>query len=422
MKGSRDIRKRALWRDLPKTLWAAEPCYGRQQTAGRTTTSSFVIAAIIQNCTLRITTYLLTQRLSLVSIFNPGAVMPSLTNATSTVKAVFALDVITAALAFLVFALAVAILITRIANGRIRSFERKRKSSETGAVAPLKTTLSTHLFLIPAIFCLAVSYAVQSAIVAYQLHRNTPVSITSTFAYQYAGAPSSSSSGPSGERISVLTFTQALAAILSTTFLTGAVWLHSTNLTSNGTQAAAPKTKSRIWNTFIITAIAAFGIAAWALGLTVRNNGQDALTFPSTITQDRITRIIYIVFRCVVIFSSTSVSIQVLTNYKHLKADGVPQNSERPLLARFAFVVVPIIWLRNIFIIVNIVIIYYSVSNWSSSTNQALTFLFIIFGQLANLTILFMVLWGAWSMGRSAGLSKDNKKGNKSSGSSYVDA
>ncbi|KAK5077569.1 hypothetical protein LTR70_009679 [Exophiala xenobiotica] len=351
--------------------------------------------------------------------------MPSLSKGTSAVRAIFSLDVITAALAFLVFALAVVIVITRVANGRIRSFERKTKSSNTGEVTPLKTTLSTHLFLIPAVFCLAVSYAVQSAVVTYELHRNSPVSITSTFNYQYAGAPSSSASPPNGRRISILTFTQQLAAILSTTFLTGAIWLHSSNLTSNGTQAASPKTTSRIWNSFIITAIAAFGIAAWALGLTVRGSGQNALTFPSTITQDRITRIIYIVFRCVVVFSSTSVSIQVLTNYKNLKANGLPQNSERPLLARFSFVVVPLIWLRNIFIIVNIVMIYENVSNWSSTTNQALTFLFIIFGQFTNLTILFMVLWGAWSMGRSAGLSggsNKNKNRNNDSGSSYTDA
>lgn len=43
-------------------------------------------------------------------------------------------------------------------------------------------------------------------------------------------------------------------------------------------------------------------------------------------------------------------------------------------------------------------------NSWSDTTQQALAFLFIIFGQLANLMILFMVLWGAWSEGRSAGL------------------
>ena len=253
--------------------------------------------------------------------------MPSITSATSTVKAIFSLDVVTAVLATVVFSLAVAILTTRIKNGQIRSFERKRKSSHTGAVTPLKTTLSTHLFLIPAIFCLALAYALQSAIVAYQTQSDLSASVTSTFEYDYASSSSSSPSDSSGQRISVLTFTKTLAAILSTTLLTGAVWLHSTNLTSNGEQTASPKTFSKIWNTFIISAIFIFGIAAWAQGLTERGSGQDAKSFGECITDDRITRILYIVFRCVVVFSSTSVSIEVLRNYIHLKANGVPNVS-----------------------------------------------------------------------------------------------
>ncbi|KAL8865808.1 MAG: hypothetical protein Q9174_006681, partial [Haloplaca sp. 1 TL-2023] len=126
---------------------------------------------------------------------------------------------------------------------------------------------------------------------------------------------------------------------------------------------------------------------------------------------DRFTRILYIVFRSVVIFSSTSVSIEVLRNYIHLKANGVPNNSERPLLARFTFVVCPIIWLRNIFIILALVYI----SSWALSiaSNPALSFLFTVFGQFVNLVILFMVLWGAWSMGRTAG--------KKSAGQNYAD-
>ncbi|KAL8871085.1 MAG: hypothetical protein Q9174_003016, partial [Haloplaca sp. 1 TL-2023] len=166
--------------------------------------------------------------------------MSSLSSATSTVKAIFSLDVITAVLATVVFSLASAILLTRVKNGTIRSFERKRKSSRTGAVAPLKTTLSTHLFLIPAIFCLALAYALQSAIVAYQTQSDIPVSVSSTFEYPSTGAAHTPTSASSGQRISVLTFTKTLAAIFSTTLLTGAVWLHSTNLTSNGEQTASP--------------------------------------------------------------------------------------------------------------------------------------------------------------------------------------
>lgn len=258
--------------------------------------------------------------------------MSSLTSATSTVKAIFSLDVTTATLASLVFFLAVAIVATRIKNGQIRSLERKRRSTSTGEVIPLKTTLSTHLFLVPAVFCLAVAYAVQSAIVAYQLQSNLPASITPSFSYQYAGAPTSTGDEASGTRISALTFTQTFVAILSTTFLTAAVWLHSTNLTSNGQQTAAPKTISRIWNAIIITLILVFGISAWGVGLSVRGSGQDTLSIPTCITSDQVTRILYIVFRCVVVFSSTSVSIEVFRNYQSLKANGVPHVSpQHPL-------------------------------------------------------------------------------------------
>jgi hypothetical protein len=82
----------------------------------------------------------------------------------------------------------------------------------------------------------------------------------------------------------------------------------------------------------------------------------------------------------------------------------VVKDTNRPILARFAFVVVPLIWLRNIFIIVDVVMLYQSMARWSDSTNQALAFMFIVFGQFANLGILFMVVWGAWSIGKSAGV------------------
>ena len=257
--------------------------------------------------------------------------MPGLSTSPSTVQAIFSLDIVTAFLAFLLFILAAAIVITRISNGRIRSFSRKRQSGEGG---PLKTTLSTHLFLVPSVFCLAVAYTAQSAVVALQLNSNTPASVTSTFSYPYAGA------GPSGyptsNRNSILAFTQALATVFSTFFLTGAVWLHSDNLTSNGTNASSPKTISKLWNTFILTLILVFGLAAWGRGISVRGSGGGgALSFPSTISNDFITRVLYIVFRCVVVFSSTSVSIEVLRNYSNLKANGIPQVSHIAYLPKY---------------------------------------------------------------------------------------
>lgn len=67
---------------------------------------------------------------------------------------------------------------------------------------------------------------------------------------------------------------------------------------------------------------------------------------------------------------------------------------------RFALFVVPLIWLRDVFIIVDIVLIYVDAAGWSSASRLAVTFLLIVFGQFANLTILTTVQWGAWRMSR----------------------
>jgi hypothetical protein len=77
------------------------------------------------------------------------------------------------------------------------------------------------------------------------------------------------------------------------------------------------------------------------------------------------------------------------------------KSPERKHLARFACVVVPLIWLRDIFIIYDIVLIYIDTSEWSKSASLATTFLLMIFGQFANLAILATILWGAWRMGKT---------------------
>lgn len=63
--------------------------------------------------------------------------------------------------------------------------------------------------------------------------------------------------------------------------------------------------------------------------------------------------------------------------------------------------VTPIVWIRNAFSVAQIVIIYYNHNAWSRTTNQALAFLFIIFGELCDLAILALLLLGAWSFGRT---------------------
>lgn len=63
--------------------------------------------------------------------------------------------------------------------------------------------------------------------------------------------------------------------------------------------------------------------------------------------------------------------------------------------------VLPIVFVRNAFSIAQIVMLYYDVNNWSRTTNQALAFLFIIFGELSNLAILGLVLLGAMGFSKT---------------------
>lgn len=82
-------------------------------------------------------------------------------------------------------------------------------------------------------------------------------------------------------------------------------------------------------------------------------------------------------------------------------------------------------FLRNAFKVVQIVLLYYNVNNWSRTTNRALAFLFIIFGELSNLAILALVLLGALSFsktlnGRPTSLGNTNKEARASSMSRYT--
>lgn len=95
------------------------------------------------------------------------------------------------------------------------------------------------------------------------------------------------------------------------------------------------------------------------------------------------------------------------------------------MLGSFAFLVLPIVWLRNAFSIAQIVILYRDVNNWSRTTNQALAFLFIIFGELSNLAILGLVLLGVMGFsktinGRPTSLGRANRDARASSMSRYT--
>lgn len=64
-------------------------------------------------------------------------------------------------------------------------------------------------------------------------------------------------------------------------------------------------------------------------------------------------------------------------------------------------VVVPLIWLRNAFIIYDIVLLYVHTAAWSQASTLASEFLLIVFSQFANITIAGMVLLGAWRTGKT---------------------
>ena len=77
------------------------------------------------------------------------------------------------------------------------------------------------------------------------------------------------------------------------------------------------------------------------------------------------------------------------------------QIRERPYLARFAIVVIPLIWLRNAFIVYDIVLIFCNSASWSETSRLASLFLLTVFGQIADVAILGMVLYGAWTSGKT---------------------
>ena len=58
----------------------------------------------------------------------------------------------------------------------------------------------------------------------------------------------------------------------------------------------------------------------------------------------------------------------------------------------------PVILARDVFIILDIVLLYVSTTDWGTTTQEAVAFLLVIFGQLANLWVFFIVAWGAWSI------------------------
>ena len=334
--------------------------------------------------------------------------MSNITNAPRSVQGIFALHVTTASLALVFTLIALWLALRRLKNSSAwRETNRQRLSD---GEAPLKSSVWTYAFLIPALLCLSVGYATLAGVVALQVTSNSPVSVTSPFSHRYDSATSSAK----GTTVSALSYNNALATVLTSVGLTGGVWLHSVNLKSNGTGVTSPGVWSRAWNTFILLTMLALGVGSWARGMAVRNDQ----IYPTTLQTDLATRALYIAHRVWVILSSTSVTVQVVGYYLALKKNSGPgvsravtsqgleltsQCIERPILTRFTYIVVPVVWLRNAFTIFDIVLLYVDTRGWSDTTDTAVAFLLIVFGQIANLAILGMILYGAWSNGISVG-------------------
>lgn len=185
----------------------------------------------------------------------------SITSATSTVQAIFALHVATAGLAFLLLTGAGLVFLGQLKSGSARPNAFKRGSLR-GANARPHSSLGTHFWLMSGLFNLMVAYAAQAAIVALQSRISSPFSITSAYSYPSYGG-NGGTNGPSryGKDISILSFLYQFATILTNVSIIGAIWMYSNHLQCNSTRMRAPGFMSWIWNLFWMAAILALGFA-----------------------------------------------------------------------------------------------------------------------------------------------------------------
>lgn len=235
----------------------------------------------------------------------------SITDERASYQAVFALDILTAAGALVLLGLAAKPTFQRI---KARQFSAPSKSTGT----PLKTALGTYLFLWPALLCFFLAYTFR--FVADLLQTNGFIAYNADLSWN--GRPSFSIRNDNyGSTISALTFATTLATIVFTVLQTGGVWIHSTHVQSNGTGRSAPNLISKIWNTFIMLAMLATGLAAWGIGMTKRDTSLGSLSsfarlsWSNVLENDYDTKIIFIAHQSIVITASLSVTGQVLYEY-----------------------------------------------------------------------------------------------------------
>lgn len=234
-------------------------------------------------------------------------------DAESSTKAIFALDVTTAGVALIILGVGILLAIAWTASSRRKSSSKTDDDSH----APLKSPIAVYAFLLPALFFLCLGYAVQAS--------ETPLKLKGTY-------PINDDLGLGGRRnpgsanrytLSVLSFTFRLCDIFFTILLNGAVWLHSAHVTSNGTGTGQPSLASRLWNAFILLSMLGTGLASWAVALAGRDE-QDVVdpTFSQIVERELAAQILFVIYRCVVIVASLSVSITVLRDYSDLSKNG----------------------------------------------------------------------------------------------------
>lgn len=233
-------------------------------------------------------------------------------------KAVFALDIITAAGALILLGLASKPAFQRL---KARRFTSTSKSHGT----PRKTTLGTYFFLWPALLCFFIAYTTRFVSDLLQTHGF----IAYDADLSWNGRPSYSISDDKwGTSVSALTFATTFATILFTVLLNGGVWIHSSHVQSNGTGMSAPNVISKVWNAFIMLAMLATGMAAWGKGMSVRDTSLGSLSslsrlsWSNVVNHDHTTRILYIVHECIVVAASLSVTVEVLIRCSKTNKNG----------------------------------------------------------------------------------------------------
>lgn len=323
----------------------------------------------------------------------------TITNTSGSVKGIFSLHVITAGLSFILLLAAIALFAKQLTGGPGRPRALMKFWQSTGK---RHSAASTQFFVISGLFCLMLAYATQSAIVALQTrYPASPYYVTSAYSYpRYTGTSGFNPSTQYGKIVSILSFLYQCAVIFLQTSIVGAIWISANHIHSNGSQLREPGFLSVVWNLFWMLAILALGLASWAVGLARRGSGNNARAYPTLVGGDYTVRTLFVTYLVIVIVASTSVTIEAVLCWIGIKKHGFPGNPFKSALTRIVMLVTPIVWIRNAFSVAQIVIIYYNYNSWSRRTNRALAFLFIIFGQLCDLAILALLLWGAWSFGR----------------------